>query len=204
MPTQTKQPVTNDAAQATTARAFAYLRVSSEGQVNTGFSRDGLSIDAQREAAEDKAAQLSAAIKRCFIDPGKSAYADLHKRTAFLELLAELKRCNEREHSRIDYVIVWSTSRWARSVEDHFRTHKLVREAGAKLISITEPMIGEDTPESFFMEGMFALNNQYESMKTGRNVSQGIYQKAKSGGTYGFTRLGYIDNQFLALESQRH
>jgi hypothetical protein len=50
--------------------------------------------------------------------------------------------------------IDWAS--WARSVEDHFRTHKLVREAGAKLVPITEPMIGEDTPESFFMEGMFA------------------------------------------------
>jgi site-specific DNA recombinase len=53
-------------------------------------------------------------------------------------------------------------------------------------------MIGENTPESFFMEGMFALNNQYESMKTGRNVKGGIYQKAKTGGSYGSFRLGYI------------
>ena len=175
-----------------TKRAFAYLRVSSEGQVNTGYSRDGLSIDAQREAAGDKADQLDAEIVCEWPDLGKSAYVDLHKRTAFLEMLDELKRCNEHDATRIDYVIVWSTSRWARSIEDHFRTHNLVREAGAKLVSITEPMIGEDTPESFFMEGMFALNNQYESMKTGRNVSGGIYQKAKAGGSYGGFRLGYI------------
>ena len=67
-----------------------------------------------------------------------------------------------------------------------------MRKAGARLVSITEPMIGEDTPESFYMEGMFALNNQYESMKTGRNVKSGQYQKAKAGGTYGGYRLGYI------------
>jgi site-specific DNA recombinase len=66
-----------------------------------------------------------------------------------------------------------------------------VREAGAQLISITEPMVGDDTPESFYMEGMFALNNQYESMKTGRNVRGGLYQKAKGGGTIGWARLGY-------------
>ena len=175
-----------------TKRAFAYLRVSSEGQVNTGYSRDGLSIDAQRDAANDKSKQLNAEIVREWPDLGKSAYVDLHKRTAFLEMLDELKRCNEHDATRIDYIIIWSTSRWARSIEDHFRTHKLVREAGAKLISITEPMIGENTPESFCMEGMFALNNQYESMKTGRNVKGGIYQKAKAGGSYGGFRLGYI------------
>jgi site-specific DNA recombinase len=173
-------------------RAFAYLRVSSEGQVNTGYSRDGLSIDAQREAAEDKAAQLGAEITKEFSDPGRSAFVDLHKRTDFLEMLDELKRRNEHTATRIDYVIVWALNRWARSVEDHFRTHKLVREAGAKLISITEPMVGEDTPESFYMEGMFALNNQYESMKTGRNVRGGLYQKAKAGGSYGGYRVGYV------------
>ena len=175
-----------------TKRAFAYLRVSSEGQVNTGYSRDGLSIDAQREAAQDKAGQLDAQIVREFSDPGKSAFVDLHKRTDFLEMLDQLKSCNEHTSTRIDYVIVWALNRWARSVKDHFRTHDLVRETGARLISITEPMVGEDTPESFYMEGMFALNNQYESLKTGRNVKNGLLQKAKGGGSYGGRRLGYI------------
>lgn len=54
-----------------------------------------------------------------------------------------------------------------------------MREGGARIISITEPMIGEDTPESFYMEGMFALNNQYESMKTGRNVKQGSTRRPR-------------------------
>jgi site-specific DNA recombinase len=190
--TTTDKPTLSSQKHASTKRAFAYLRVSSEGQVNTGYSQDGLSIDAQREQACDKAAQLDAEIVREFADPGRSAYVDLHKRTDFLAMLDELAERNQHASTRVDYVIVWSTSRWARSVEDHFRTHKLVREAGAKLISVTEPMIGEDTPESFFMEGMFALNNQFESMKTGRNVSGGMYQKAKAGGSYGGFRLGYI------------
>jgi site-specific DNA recombinase len=176
------------------ARAFSYLRVSSEGQVNTGYDRDGLSIAAQREAVQDKAAQLKAEIVREFSDPGKSAFVDLHKRTDFLAMLDELKVRNQRQATRIDYVIVWALNRWARSVQDHYRTRELVTQAGAKLISITEPMVGDDTPESFFMEGMFALNNQYESMKTGRNVARGIFQKAKNGGTYGYTRLGYIND----------
>jgi site-specific DNA recombinase len=196
MPTKTSS---NDAGGNTlepipSSRAFSYLRVSSEGQVNTSYDRDGLSIAAQREAVEDKADQLNAEIVREFSDPGKSAFVDLHKRTDFLEMLAELKRLNQHDATRIDFVIVWALNRWARSVGDHYRTRELVNQAGAKLVSITEPMVGDDTPESFFMEGMFALNNQYESMKTGRNVSQGIYQKAKSGGTYGFTRLGYIND----------
>ncbi len=186
-----RQPTKKAPAKGVTKRAFSYLRVSSESQTQTDHDPDGLSIAAQREASQDKATQLAAEIVEEFSDPGKSAYVDLHKRTGFLEMLEELKERNAHDSTRIDYVIVWSLSRWARNVQDHFRTHALVKQAGAQLVSITEPMVGEDSPESFFMEGIFALNNQYESMKTGRNVSQGLYQKAKNGGTYGWTRLGY-------------
>ena len=192
MPTTTTDKSPSAPTLALSKRAFVYLRVSSDGQVNTGYGRDGLSIDAQREAAEGRVAQLNAAIVREFSDPGKSAFVDLHRRVGFLEMLDELKRCNEHASTRIDYVVVWHSSRWARNTQDHFRTHDLVREAGARLISITEPLIGDDTPESFWMEGMMAVNNQYESMKTSRGVKGGLYQKAKVGGSYGGRRLGYV------------
>jgi site-specific DNA recombinase len=175
-----------------TKRAFAYLRVSSEGQVNTGYSRDGLSIDAQREQAEDKARSLDAELMRSFIDPGRSAFVDLHKRVEFLEMLDELKRCNEHDATRIDFVIIWASDRWARNTLDHLQTHDLVKATGARLVSITEPMIGEDTPESFYFEGMKAVQNQYDSMRTSQRVKVGIRQKAKEGGSYGGFRLGYV------------
>ena len=198
---ETHQPASETARR--TKRAFIYLRVSSEGQVNTDYSRDGLSITAQREAAQDKAAQLNAEIVGQYSDPGRSAFVDLHKRTDFLAMLDELRRRNERPGTRVDYVIVWALNRWARNQLDHWQTREMVREAGARLISITEPMIGEDTPESFYMEGMFALNNQYESMKTGRNVRNGLYQKAKGGGTVGWTRLGYRNTLDVLPDGRR-
>jgi site-specific DNA recombinase len=148
----------------------------------------------QRGGAEDKSAQLDAAIEHEFVDPGKSAFTDLHKRTDFLDMLDELKRCNESEATFIHYVIIWNLSRWARNVEDHFRTRELVRKTGAQLVSIVEPMIGEDTPESFYMEGMMAVNDEYESRKTSRNVKGSLRQKASLGGTYGWARLGYVND----------
>jgi site-specific DNA recombinase len=181
------------AEQQATKRAFVYLRVSSEGQVNTDYSRDGLSIDAQREAAEDKARLLGAEIVMEYSDPGRSAFVDLHKRTSFLALLDELERRNASDATRIDYVIVWALSRWARNQQDHWNTRGLVQRAGARLVSITEPMVGEDTPESFYMEGMFAIQNQYESMRTARYVKSGLYQKVKAGGTCGQAPLGYLN-----------
>ena len=68
----------------------------------------------------------------------------------------------------------------------------MVKATGARLISITEPMIGEDTPESFYFEGMKAVQNQYDSMRTGRAVKGGLYRKATAGGSYGGRRMGYI------------
>jgi site-specific DNA recombinase len=176
-----------------TARAFDYLRVSSDGQVKTDYDPDGLSIIAQREAAIDKAQQLAAEVVREFSDPGKSAYVDLHKRTGFLEMLDELKRCNEHDSTHVDYVIVWSLSRWARNQKDYWMTRELVRQAGARLISVSEPMIGDDSAAAFFTESIIAAKNQYESMQTSENVRRSIYQKAKNGGTYGWTRLGYLN-----------
>jgi site-specific DNA recombinase len=174
-----------------TKQAFAYLRVSSEGQVKTGYSPDGLSIAAQKERVEDKAARHEAQVVRFWGDPGKSAFTDLHKRTDFLEMLDELKRCNGSGNTRIDYVIIYAIDRWARNVQDHFATRELVREAGATLLSVTEPMLGEDTPEAFYFEGLQAVNAEYESRKTSRRVRGGILQKAKEGGTHGPAKLGY-------------
>ncbi len=137
---------------------------------------------------------LSRMVVREFSDPGKSAYVDLHKRTGFLEMLDELKRCNECESTRVDYVIVWSLSRWARNQKDYWMTRELVRQAGAKLISVSEPMVGDDSAAAFFTESIIAAKNQYESMQTSENVKRSLYQKAKNGGTYGWTRLGYLND----------
>jgi len=116
-------------------RAFAYVRVSSDAQTNTGFGRDGLSISSQTEAAHDRADQLDAELVRVWSDPGKSAYVDLHKRVEFLEMLDEIKRLNLDPDTRIDYIIVWSLSRWSRNVQDHHRTVELVKKAGARIVS---------------------------------------------------------------------
>jgi site-specific DNA recombinase len=193
MPTTSLTTPTAPIAEAT-SRAFAYLRVSSEGQVRTDYSDDGLSINAQREGAQEKAVQLEAQIVTEYSDPGRSAYVDLHKRTGFLEMLDELKRRNEHASTRVEYVIVWALNRWARNQRDHWQTRELVRQAGAKLVSITEPMIGDDSAAAFLYESMIATQNQFQSMQTSENVKRGLRQKASVGGTYGPAPLGYLNS----------
>ncbi len=177
---------------ARTKRALSYLRVSSEGQVNTDYVRDGLSIEVQRDKRDSKAAELDAEVVEEFVDPGRSAWVDLHKRKEFLRLLERLREYNAHPGTFIDYVMFLDLSRWTRSAEDHFRCRRLVRETGARLVSIHEPMVGEDTPEAFVMEGWLAVNNEYESMKISRKARLGIHKKASYGGSYGGRRLGYV------------
>jgi site-specific DNA recombinase len=200
MPTNS---LTKPVAPPATARAFAYLRVSSDGQVKTDYSDDGLSIDAQREGSVDKAEQLAAEIVREFSDPGRSAYVDLHKRTGFLTMLDELKRRNEHASTRVDYVIVWALNRWARNQRDHWQTRELVRQAGAKLVSITEPMIGDDSAAAFLYESMIATQNQFQSMQTSENVQRGMRQKASVGGTYSVAPFGYLNSVDILPDGRR-
>ncbi|HSS34299.1 MAG TPA: recombinase family protein [Solirubrobacterales bacterium] len=175
-------------------RAFVYLRVSTEEQAGTDYDRDGLSQLNQREGADGKAAELGAEVDSEFSDPGKSAFRELQKRTGFLALLEELKRRNKHEATRIHYVIVWSCSRWARNTIDHWQARELMRELGVRFISVTEPIVGEDTPAAFLYESSIVSQNQYFSMQSGENVKRGLYTKAKLGGTYGFAKTGYLNH----------
>jgi site-specific DNA recombinase len=63
-----KQPITEP----TGRDAVSYLRVSSEGQVNTDYP-EGISLPTQREAANQRSHELSAPIAKEFVDPGKTA-----------------------------------------------------------------------------------------------------------------------------------
>jgi DNA invertase Pin-like site-specific DNA recombinase len=82
-------------------RAVLYLRVSTPNQVNTDYNPEGISIPAQRVAAEHKADSLNADIVEEFIEPGKTA-TSIDKRPKFQEMIAWVKT-----QKNIDYVIVY-------------------------------------------------------------------------------------------------
>ena len=176
--------------------AFAYLRVSTDEQTKTAYDPDGLSMQAQRSGADEKSEALNARIVKVFQDPGKSAFKDLDKRTDFLKLLKELERRNAPgapEADRIHYVIVWSVSRWARDVADHWTARKLMKKLGVRFISIMEPIVGEDTAAAFAYENTIIGNAQYSSMYSGELVSRGLLTKARNGGIVGQAKTGYLN-----------
>ena len=124
-----------------TARTVLYLRVSSAGQVNTDYDPEGLSLPAQRNKGTIKAHDLRSEVVREYVEAGVSGKS-LTKRTAFKEMLQDIERLRD-----VDYVIVWSVSRWARNQEDYWVARGLINRAGAKLfpsrsqLAMTRPTV---------------------------------------------------------------
>ena len=168
-------------------RAALYLRVSSPGQVRTDYDPEGLSIPAQRQACERKVTQeLEADVVREYVEPGVSA-GPLTKRRAFRQMIADI-----RELRDIDYVVVWSVSRWARDNEDYWVARGLIKRAGAKLISVKEP-IGDDTAYGVTIEGIMASVAAGRRIEISEEVTRGIRRKIEVGGTHSRAPIGYLN-----------
>jgi site-specific DNA recombinase len=167
-------------------RAVIYLRVSSAGQVNTDYDPEGLSIPAQREACKRYAERHGAVVVREYVEPGVSG-GSLLKRAAFRRMIDEIG-----EQRDVDLVIVWSVSRWARNQEDHWVARGLVTKAGAKLVSVKEP-IGEETSHGILLEGVMAAAAAARRIEISEEVKRGIKRKVEVGGTNGLAPIGYLN-----------
>ncbi|HTZ88587.1 MAG TPA: recombinase family protein [Solirubrobacteraceae bacterium] len=167
-------------------RAALLLRVSSPSQVKTDYDPEGLSLPAQREAATRKAHSLDAEIVREYIEPGFSG-GFIHKRKVFRQMIADI-----RDKQDIDYVIVWSVSRWARNQEDHWVARGMINRAGATLISVKEP-IGGDGSHGIVVEGVMAAVAAGRRIEISEEASRGIKRKVEVGGFPGYAPLGYVN-----------
>jgi len=167
-------------------KAVISLRVSSPGQVNKDYDKEGLSLPAQREACRRKAAELGAEVVDEFVEPGVSAKSIL-KRRAFQEMLRAVKARED-----IDFVIVWSVSRWARNQEDHWVARGQIRQCNARLVSVKE-QIGGETSSEIVVEGVLAAVAEGRRLDISEDVRRGITRKAEVGGTPHRAPIGYVN-----------
>jgi site-specific DNA recombinase len=180
----TRKPKTLATAQSVDGDAVLYLRVSSEGQVNTDYNPEGISLPAQRKAAHERAHEIGAPVVTEFIDPGKTAKSIEH-RDAFLNMISYL-----RAHPNVRYVVVYALSRFARNRYDDAIMMATLEKLGVHLISATERNL-DDTPAGRAMHGMLAVFNEYQVLVSGEDIKYKMGQKARSGGTLGIAKLGY-------------
>src|SRR4051812_13720819 len=165
-------PMTQGNRETAGKRAVLYLRVSSPSQVRNDYDPEGLSLPAQRQACERKADSLGLTIVREYVEPGVSG-GILTKRKSFLKMVDDIQQLRD-----VDYVIVWSVSRWARDQEDHWTARGLIRRAGAELISVKEP-IGGHRAHDVLLEGVLAAKAASHRLEISEEVTSGMRRKVE-------------------------
>lgn len=167
------------------ARAVLYLRVSSQGQVDTDYDPEGNSIPFQRTACTRKANDLGAEIVDEYVEPDRSA-TNVTGRPKFQEMMARIKN----EHD-VDYVIVYARSRIHRDGVDSAITKRDLRHAGVTLVSVMDHT--EDTYIGDLVAHIIDGVNEYQSRASGADISYKMAAKAERGGTPGAAKLGYLN-----------
>ncbi|MEA5053939.1 MAG: recombinase family protein, partial [Propionicimonas sp.] len=144
---------------------------------------EGLSIPAQREAAQRKADQLGAVIVKEFIEPGESAKTA--QRRALQDMLDYVTE------NPVQYCIINKVDRLARNRLDDAIIHATLRDANISLVSVTENI--DETPSGMLMHGILASMAEFYSLNLAQEVLKGMTQKASMGGTPAKAPLGYLN-----------
>lgn len=166
-------------------RAVLYLRVSTPSQVKTDYDPEGISIPAQREVCQRKAAQMGVQIVDEYVEPGRTA-TSMDKRPAFQEMIRRIKQQRD-----VDYIIVYKLSRMNRNRIDDALVLASLRKYNATLVSATESI--DATPVGQLMHGILAAFNEYRSAEDGADIRYKMGEKAKKGGTLGRAPIGYVN-----------
>jgi len=151
--------------------AVIYGRVSSEDQVQ------GFSLQAQLRACREWAEKNGFKVLRQYVEEGHSAFRNLDKREAFKELLSDAA---SKEHS-FGVIIVHKLDRLFRDSLESSTTRAILKREHVRLVSVTEPMVGSDTPEDFFMEHILVGMAEFYSRNLSREIMKGLKQRAQQG-----------------------
>jgi site-specific DNA recombinase len=161
-------------------RAVAYVRESTEEQ------GQGFSPDAQREAIRRFAAENDLELTGEYCD-FHSGWRKADARPEFQRLMGDAaERCFE-------VVLVFHTSRFARSQVEARRYKQLLRERlGVRVVSVTQPM-GEDPndPSAFLAESIHEMFDEYYSVSLSFWTRSGLREKARQGHLVGSLPWGY-------------
>jgi DNA invertase Pin-like site-specific DNA recombinase len=176
-------------------KALIYIRVSTDEQA--GDERHSLKTQTKlcERAIEDGKA-FTLAENGIYIDPGKTATN--MNRAGLQDMLLRV-----REDKSIRAIFVQDTDRLARNVNDHLMIKAILKKAGVKLISVSQPGM-EDTPEGNFMDVVIAGVNQLQSQITSRKTVKSTDQKFNDGGwptkaPIGYRNAGHPDDEKIRI-----
>ena len=141
-------------------RAVIYCRVSTKEQT------ENLSLPTQKKACEEYCRREGWEVARIFMEEGESAKSA--DRTQLKELLT-FCRLNKR---RVQFVIVYNLSRFARESRSHHVLTGVLAALGVTLRSATEPI--DDSPAGRLLEGVIASVAQFDNDVKAQRTKAGM------------------------------
>lgn len=151
-----------------------YTRVSTEDQ-----AREGVSLDAQRDACESMARALTLPVAQVLTDAGISA-KNLDGRPAVQAAMAAV------DAGQVSGVIVYKLDRLTRSRRDLEDLLDRFARVGAGLISVSEKL-DTSSPMGRFFVAMLGAIAQWERETIAERVTMGIRHRKAAGGFVGGT-----------------
>ena len=166
-------------------RAVAYLRCSTDHQVDSG-----LGLDAQRRAIEQAAARQGLTIAATFEDAGLSGSKDIEDRPGLLDAVNALKRG--------DVLLIAKRDRLGRDVVAIALIERLITRKGARVLSAAGEGTDSDDPTALLMRRIVDAFGEYERLIIASRTKAALRAKRAQG-----LRAGNVPFGFSADENGR-
>ncbi len=164
-------------------QSVAYMRMSTDKQE--------YSIDSQLRLIKSFAEHNGYNLINTYIDEGISG-RNAEKRPAFMRMIEDSSK------DMFEYVLIYDSSRFARNLEQSIVYKSILKRNGVTLISITEPIIDEDT--SLITDALLGAMNEMYSRKLSKVVKRGMEQKALGNEYFSCAPYGYKKPHKMPLE----
>lgn len=163
----------------TRGRAFAYLRVSTDKQ-----GESGLGIEAQHASVTTAAARLGVPLVSVFTDAGTSGSLSIDDRPVLLDAVSALRRG--------DVLIVAKRDRLARDVIAAAMIERLIVKRGARIVSAAGEGTDCDDPSAVLMRRLIDSFGEYERLIIAARTCAALSAKRRRGErTSRFAPFGY-------------
>lgn len=162
----------------TTPKAIGYLRVSTEGQADSG-----LGLDAQRASVTTAAARLGLALADVFTDAGLSGSLDLADRPGLFAAIEAMKRG--------DVLIVAKRDRLGRDVVAVAMIERLIGRKGGRVLSAAGEGTDNDDASSMLQRRILDAFSEYERLIIGQRTKAALKAKRLRGERAGNVPFGY-------------
>ena len=159
--------------------AVIYVRVSTKEQT------ENLSLPTQLKACEEYCERQGFGVLARFREEGESA------KTADRTELQKLLQFCRTNKGRVQFVVVFNLTRFARDKYDHFALRAHLKSLGISLRSATEPI--DDTSTGKLMEGVLAAFAQFDNDVRSERTRGGMKAALELGRWTFLAPLGYLN-----------